>query len=309
MARRRPRRCAIWALRASGADPAFFIGGEVPGSGPVPRRPTPAGARASGSLPRPTRATPASCGCGPRWRWSPTSRWTITPIGDPSPSCGRRSRVSPGWSRALVCGRRRPRPSLAAATEIAHSRPTARARPACDSPSPAATTSPTRSRRWRGRACLRRHGCWGCSPSSRGCAGVSSSGAWPGARVYDDYGHHPTEVAAAIAAPGSSRRRADRRLPAPSVSRTKAFAEEFGSPLSLADEVAVLDVYPAREEPVGELAGVSGLMVAGAAADPEGGRRVLWLPDRDRARCRACAGARGEGDSGHDRRRRHLRAR
>ena len=42
-------------------------------------------------------------------------------------------------------------------------------------------------------------------------------------------------------------------------SRTKALAEEFGAALALADEVVVLDVYPAREEPVGELAGVSGL--------------------------------------------------
>jgi UDP-N-acetylmuramate--alanine ligase len=47
--------------------------------------------------------------------------------------------------------------------------------------------------------------------------------------------------------------------------------------------VAVLDVYPAREEPVGELAGVSGLDVARAAADRMGGRRVLWVPDRDAA--------------------------
>ena len=46
---------------------------------------------------------------------------------------------------------------------------------------------------------------------------------------------------------------------------------------------AVLDVYPAREEPVGELAGVSGLMVARAAADRAGGKPVLWLRDRETA--------------------------
>ena len=50
----------VWALRALGADPAFFVGGEVPGLGDGARRPTPAGAAASGSSPRPTRATPAS---------------------------------------------------------------------------------------------------------------------------------------------------------------------------------------------------------------------------------------------------------
>ncbi|MBW8059565.1 MAG: UDP-N-acetylmuramate--L-alanine ligase, partial [Solirubrobacterales bacterium] len=52
---------------------------------------------------------------------------------------------------------------------------------------------------------------------------------------------------------------------------------------ALADEVAVLDVYPAREEPVGELAGVSGLQVARAAAERMGGRRVWWLPTAERA--------------------------
>ena len=100
-----------------------------------------------------------------------------------------------------------------------------------------------------------------------------------GAQVYDDYGHHPTEVRAALEA---LRELGPERLIAvfqPHLySRTKAFAEQFGAALALADEVAVLDVYPAREEPVGELAEVSGLDVARAAADRIGGRRVLWVP-------------------------------
>jgi UDP-N-acetylmuramate--alanine ligase len=66
-------------------------------------------------------------------------------------------------------------------------------------------------------------------------------------------------------------------------SRTKAFAEEFGAALALADEAVVLDVYPAREEPVGALAGVDGLLVARAAADRMGGRRVTWAPSVERA--------------------------
>ena len=106
-----------------------------------------------------------------------------------------------------------------------------------------------------------------------------------GARIYDDYGHHPTEVRAALSAL--------RELDAEHIlavfqphlySRTKALSEEFGAALALADEVAVLDVYPAREEPVGDLAGVSGLRVAQAAADRMGGRRVWWLPTAERAR-------------------------
>lgn len=106
-----------------------------------------------------------------------------------------------------------------------------------------------------------------------------------GARIYDDYAHHPTEVRAALSA---LRELEPERLLAvfqPHLySRTKAFAEELGQALALADEVAVLDVYPAREEPVGELAGVSGLDVARAAADRMGGRRVWWLPTVERAR-------------------------
>jgi len=98
--------------------------------------------------------------------------------------------------------------------------------------------------------------------------------------IYDDYAHHPTEVRAALAA---LRELGPSHLVAvfqPHLySRTKALAEEFGAALAGADEVAVLDVYPAREQPVGDLAGVSGLRVATAAAERLGGRPVWWLPD------------------------------
>ncbi len=117
-----------------------------------------------------------------------------------------------------------------------------------------------------------------------------------GAEIYDDYAHHPTEVAATLEA---MRELAPRRLIAvfqPHLySRTKALATRFGAALAAADEVGVLDVYPAREEPVGELAGVSGLAVARAAADRAGGRPVWWL--RDVAGAERALGPRlGEGD-------------
>ena len=106
-----------------------------------------------------------------------------------------------------------------------------------------------------------------------------------GARIYDDYAHHPTEVRAALSA---LRELEPERLIAafqPHLySRTKAFTEQFGAALALADEVAVLDVYAAREEPIGELAGVSGLQVAEAAAERMSGRRVWWLPAAESAR-------------------------
>jgi UDP-N-acetylmuramate--alanine ligase len=115
-----------------------------------------------------------------------------------------------------------------------------------------------------------------------------------GVLIYDDYAHHPTEVRAALAAL--------RELNPPRLiaafqphlySRTKALAPEFGAALAAADEIVVLDVYPAREEPVGELAGVSGLQVAEAAAQRAGGRPVWWLPEAASAR-RALAGRLGE---------------
>jgi UDP-N-acetylmuramate--alanine ligase len=100
-----------------------------------------------------------------------------------------------------------------------------------------------------------------------------------GARVYDDYAHHPTEVAATIQA---ARTLAPRRVVAvfqPHLfSRTRGLAAEFGAALALADVVAVLDVYPARER-AEDYPGVSGLLIAQAAADAARGLPVHWLPD------------------------------
>ena len=69
-------------------------------------------------------------------------------------------------------------------------------------------------------------------------------------------------------------------------SRTRLLAREFGRALALADVVVVLDVYPAREQ-AEDFPGVSGLLVAGAAADAAGGRPVWWLPALGRRRADA----------------------
>jgi UDP-N-acetylmuramate--alanine ligase len=83
-----------------------------------------------------------------------------------------------------------------------------------------------------------------------------------GVRVYDDYAHHPTELRAVLSA-------ARRVVPAGGrvhavfqphlFSRTQSFRQEFGEALGLADDVVVLDVYPAREDPI---PGVTGAIVA-----------------------------------------------
>src|SRR4051812_11348557 len=104
-----------------------------------------------------------------------------------------------------------------------------------------------------------------------------------GAEVYDDYAHHPTEVRATLEA---ARTLGARRVVAvfqPHLySRTKMLARDFGRALALADLVAVLDVYPARER-AEDYPGVSGLTIARAAADAGHGRRVYWTPTQDDA--------------------------
>jgi UDP-N-acetylmuramate--alanine ligase len=105
-----------------------------------------------------------------------------------------------------------------------------------------------------------------------------------GAVVYDDYAHHPTEVATAISAARTLR---PRRLVAvfqPHLySRTRALARGFGLALATADAVVVLGIYPARERPE-DFPGVSGRLVAAAAADAGTGRSVAWMPGFDEAR-------------------------
>ncbi|MET3719786.1 UDP-N-acetylmuramate--L-alanine ligase [Arthrobacter sp. UYEF21] len=92
-----------------------------------------------------------------------------------------------------------------------------------------------------------------------------------GVRVFDDYAHHPTEVRAALTA---ARSVADGHgvhvLFQPHLfSRTREFAVEFADALNLADTALVLDIYPAREDPV---PGVTSQLIADHLAS--GGRLV-----------------------------------
>lgn len=104
-----------------------------------------------------------------------------------------------------------------------------------------------------------------------------------GARIVDDYAHHPTEVAATITGARSLGARRVVAVFQPHLfSRTAQFAREFGAALARADVACVLDVYPARER-AEDFPGVSGLLVAEHAADHAAGRPVLWLPGFDEA--------------------------
>ena len=107
-------------------------------------------------------------------------------------------------------------------------------------------------------------------------------GAVNGTEVFDDYAHHPTEVAATL---GAARTAAGpRRVVAcfqPHLySRTRDFAQAFGAALAAADVVVVLGIYPAREEPI---PGVSSELVIDAVVAAASGATVHSCPDKTRA--------------------------
>ena len=129
-----------------------------------------------------------------------------------------------------------------------------------------------------------------------------------GARIYDDYAHHPTEVRATLAA---ARTLEPRRLVAafqPHLySRTQMLARDFGRALALADLVVVLDVYRARERPE-DFPDVSGFLIAQSAADAGAGTPGLVAAGHRRRRSAAPSRAHRRRPAAHARRRGRGRA-
>jgi UDP-N-acetylmuramate--alanine ligase len=98
-----------------------------------------------------------------------------------------------------------------------------------------------------------------------------------GITVYDDYGHHPREIAATLAAARAAAG-AGRLLVVfqPHLySRTRHLAHDLAGALTAADAVAVTSVYAAREEP---LEGVEGRLVVEGLVDARPGMPVAWTP-------------------------------
>lgn len=112
-----------------------------------------------------------------------------------------------------------------------------------------------------------------------------------GVAVYDDFAHHPTEVSAALKAARAVV--GDGKLITvfqPHLySRTRLMAKEFAEALSASDEVVVLDIYAAREDPE---PGVTGALVSNAFADQA---QVHYVPEWDDAPAVAAKLA-GDGD-------------
>jgi UDP-N-acetylmuramate--alanine ligase len=96
-----------------------------------------------------------------------------------------------------------------------------------------------------------------------------------GVRVVDDYGHHPTEIAATLAAAkGSGAGRVLVVFQPHRYTRTASLKEEFGRCFDDADRVWVMDVYAAGEPPI---PGVSGETVVDSA-HAHGAAHVQYAP-------------------------------
>lgn len=101
----------------------------------------------------------------------------------------------------------------------------------------------------------------------------------PNFLLVDDYGHHPTEIAAVIRAARSAGRRLVLLFQPHRYTRTQALSAEFGEALARADAVVVTDVYPAGETPP---PGVTGQLIADAVI-ASGGVTVIYEAERKRA--------------------------
>ncbi|NBU22496.1 MAG: UDP-N-acetylmuramate--L-alanine ligase [Actinobacteria bacterium] len=95
-----------------------------------------------------------------------------------------------------------------------------------------------------------------------------------GVKVYDDFAHHPTEVVAALkaarAAVGSGK--IITVFQPHLYSRTRIFAQEFADALALSDQVVVMDIYAAREDPE---PGVTGALISDRFSDQS---KVHYVP-------------------------------
>jgi UDP-N-acetylmuramate--alanine ligase len=90
-----------------------------------------------------------------------------------------------------------------------------------------------------------------------------------GILVVDDYGHHPTEIAAVLAAARTLGRRIIVAFQPHRYSRTSSLMEAFGPALAAADHIVLTDIYGAGEEPI---AGVTLDALAAAV------RRAVTIP-------------------------------
>jgi UDP-N-acetylmuramate--alanine ligase len=88
-----------------------------------------------------------------------------------------------------------------------------------------------------------------------------------GITVFDDYGHHPTEIRATLEALQSYRRRVVVVFQPHRYTRTELLWDDFGSAFPNADVVFLTEIYPAGEAPI---EGVSSMLIKDAIKKHEG---------------------------------------
>jgi UDP-N-acetylmuramate--alanine ligase len=117
-------------------------------------------------------------------------------------------------------------------------------------------------------------------------------GEWKGALIFDDYGHHPVEIAAVLrAARASTKQKVVAVVQPHRYSRLQALFNDFATCFNDADCVIVADVYPAGEKPI---EGVDKAHLV-AAIKAHGHRDVIAL-ESPQALARTVAGVAGAGD-------------
>ncbi len=100
-------------------------------------------------------------------------------------------------------------------------------------------------------------------------------GSADGVTVIDDYGHHPTEIRATLAAARQCGFQNVHVIFQPHrYSRTQLLIDEFSTAFRDADSVLVLDIYAASEQPI---PGVTGEMLANRITE-NGGQEALYVP-------------------------------
>ena len=117
-----------------------------------------------------------------------------------------------------------------------------------------------------------------------------SHGAGGGVQVYDDYAHHPTEIAASLTAAREALGTGGRLIAVfqpGTYSRTQTFAREFADAMAIADIAVVMDIFPAREEPI---PGVTGATISDLIELPA--EQVIYEPRYDAVPERIAAVAR-----------------
>ena len=106
-----------------------------------------------------------------------------------------------------------------------------------------------------------------------------------GVSVYDDFAHHPTEVQAALngarAVVGSGK--LITVFQPHLYSRTRLFAKEFAQVLAESDEVVLLDIYAAREDPE---PGVTGELILNNFSDQS---KIHYAPNWEEASAKAAS--------------------